>query len=60
MPTSHDFNKEMASADSLPLLIGFSGGQIQLIDPLRKDVYNCKLFNKEVSKLTNYFLRSVV
>ena len=29
-----------------PLLVGFSGGQIQLIDPVRKEL--SKLFNEEV------------
>ena len=31
----------------IPLLVGFSGGQIQLIDPVRKEL--SKLFNEEVS-----------
>lgn len=35
-PTCHDFNQETASAQSCALLIGFSAGQIQLIDPFRK------------------------
>ena len=29
----------------MPLLVGFSGGQIQLIDPLRKEL--SKLYNEE-------------
>jgi hypothetical protein len=46
-PTCHDFNSVPASDDRLMLLIGFSGGQIQLLDPIYKKVN--KLFNEEVS-----------
>lgn len=46
-PTCHDFNSVDASRDSLMLLIGFSGGQIQLVDPISKEVN--KLYNEEVS-----------
>jgi hypothetical protein len=46
-PTCHDFNPVGASQDSLLLLIGFSGGQIQLVDPISKEVN--KLYNEEVS-----------
>lgn len=45
-PTCHDFNTTTASADGVLLLIGFSAGQIQLIDPIKKE-FN-KLFNEEV------------
>lgn len=44
-PTCHDFNSFSASSDSLSLLIGFSTGQIQLIDPFKKEIN--KLFNEE-------------
>ncbi|CAG9762164.1 unnamed protein product [Ceutorhynchus assimilis] len=44
-PTCHDFNDVSASGDSVYLLIGFSTGQIQLIDPIKKEV--SKLFNEE-------------
>ncbi|XP_021946339.1 WD repeat-containing protein 20 [Folsomia candida] len=44
-PTCHDFNSVVASHDSLMLLIGFSGGQIQLVDPISKEVN--KLYNEE-------------
>uniref|UniRef100_A0A915IZR8 WD_REPEATS_REGION domain-containing protein n=1 Tax=Romanomermis culicivorax TaxID=13658 RepID=A0A915IZR8_ROMCU len=47
-PTCHDFNRFGASSDSCPLLIGFSAGQIQLIDPFKKDSQQMsKLFNEE-------------
>jgi WD repeat-containing protein 20 len=45
-PTCHDFNKEDTSPSCL-LLIGFSAGQIQLIDPQQKELPNSKLFNEE-------------
>lgn len=44
-PTCHDFNTASASADSVSLLIGFSTGQIQLIDLAKKELN--KLFNEE-------------
>nr|CAI5825483.1 unnamed protein product [Callosobruchus analis] len=44
-PTCHDFNVTSASAESVSLLIGFSTGQIQLIDPVKKEL--SKLFNEE-------------
>lgn len=46
-PTCHDFNSVATTEDSLPLIVGFSTGLIQLIDPIRKDV--SVLFNEEVS-----------
>lgn len=45
-PTCHDFNIYSVTADSVSLLIGFSTGQIQLIDPVKKEL--SKLFNEEV------------
>ncbi|KAJ8984303.1 hypothetical protein NQ317_012273 [Molorchus minor] len=44
-PTCHDFNTTSATADNVSLLIGFSTGQIQLIDPIKKEL--SKLFNEE-------------
>ncbi|EFA07158.1 WD repeat-containing protein 20-like Protein [Tribolium castaneum] len=44
-PTCHDFNIASASGESVSLLIGFSTGQIQLIDPIKKELN--KLFNEE-------------
>ncbi|CAH1164439.1 unnamed protein product [Phaedon cochleariae] len=44
-PTCHDFNSTSASAECVSLLIGFSTGQIQLIDPVKKEL--SKLFNEE-------------
>ena len=47
-PTCHDFNELTASSDSVMLLVGFSHGQIQLIDPIKKEL--SKLYNEgEVS-----------
>ncbi|CAG0914426.1 unnamed protein product [Notodromas monacha] len=44
-PTCHDFNLSTASSDGVALLVGFSEGQIQLIDPIKKEL--SKLFNEE-------------
>ncbi|CAG0884371.1 unnamed protein product [Darwinula stevensoni] len=46
-PTCHDFNSVTVTPDSVMLLVGFSGGQIQLIDPIKKDV--SKLYNEDRS-----------
>ena len=45
-PTCHDFSEASVTSDRVHLLIGFSAGQVQLIDPIKKE-YN-KLFNEEV------------
>lgn len=45
-PTCHDFNHLTATAESVALLVGFSAGQVQLIDPIKKET--SKLFNEEV------------
>lgn len=45
-PTCHDFNHLTATAESVSLLVGFSAGQVQLIDPIKKET--SKLFNEEV------------
>ncbi|XP_031565691.1 WD repeat-containing protein 20-like isoform X2 [Actinia tenebrosa] len=45
IPTCHDFNLLTRSSESLELLIGFSAGQVQLLDPIRHEVN--KLFNEE-------------
>uniref|UniRef100_A0A665WAR7 Uncharacterized protein n=1 Tax=Echeneis naucrates TaxID=173247 RepID=A0A665WAR7_ECHNA len=51
-PTCHDFNHLTATAESVSLLVGFSAGQVQLIDPIKKET--SKLFNEEVgSQRTN-------
>uniref|UniRef100_A0A3Q3JY14 WD repeat-containing protein 20 n=1 Tax=Monopterus albus TaxID=43700 RepID=A0A3Q3JY14_MONAL len=44
-PTCHDFNHLTATAESVSLLVGFSAGQVQLIDPIKKET--SKLFNEE-------------
>jgi len=48
-PTCHDFNSTAITEDSLPLIVGFSTGLVQLIDPVRKDV--SVLFNEEVNHI---------
>lgn len=48
-PTCHDFNTVTMTADTVALVIGFSTGQIQLIDPIKKEL--SKLYNEEVSLL---------
>lgn len=48
-PTCHNFNQTTATADSAPLLVGFSTGQIQLIDPIKKEL--SKLYNEDVGNL---------
>ncbi|XP_002737159.1 WD repeat-containing protein 20-like [Saccoglossus kowalevskii] len=45
IPTCHDFNQFTCCSQSVSLLVGFSAGQVQLIDPIKKD--NTKLFNEE-------------
>ena len=45
-PTCHDINKFTICSDSVLLLVGFTGGQIQLVDPIRKEIG--KLYNEEV------------
>ncbi|XP_067131350.1 WD repeat-containing protein 20 isoform X1 [Centruroides vittatus] len=44
-PTCHDFNQVTVSAECVSLLVGFSAGQIQLIDPIKKEL--SKLYNEE-------------
>ncbi|XP_024936925.1 uncharacterized protein LOC107274705 isoform X7 [Cephus cinctus] len=45
-PTCHNFNQTTATVESAPLLVGFSTGQIQLIDPIKKEL--SKLYNEEI------------
>ena len=45
-PTCHDFGPVSEESEIVPLVVGFSGGQIQLVDPIRKEM--SKLFNEEV------------
>lgn len=49
-PTCHDFNLPTRSVDFLELIIGFSAGQIQLIDPIGHELN--KLYNEEVSRFS--------
>jgi len=48
-PTCHDFGPpgclRNENSEVIPLLVGFSGGQIQLIDPARKEL--SRLYNEE-------------
>ena len=53
-PTCHDFNAETVTAESVALLVGFSEGQVQLIDPVKKEL--SKLYNEDVS-LSAFVLR---
>ncbi|GMS80474.1 hypothetical protein PENTCL1PPCAC_2649 [Pristionchus entomophagus] len=46
-PTCHDFNRETATMTSCSLLIGFSAGQVQLIDPFQKEYQMSRLYNEE-------------
>lgn len=52
-PTCHDFNTFTAREDSVMVLIGFTAGQIQLIDPIKKEI--SKLYNEEVTHLQFYY-----
>lgn len=45
-PTCHDFNTVTTTYNSVSLLIGFSTGQIQIFDPIKKEI--SKLYNEEV------------
>ncbi|XP_076312372.1 WD repeat-containing protein 20-like isoform X1 [Tachypleus tridentatus] len=44
-PTCHDFNLHTVTSENASLLVGFSAGQIQLIDPIKKEL--SKLYNEE-------------
>ncbi|PAV60539.1 hypothetical protein WR25_25544 [Diploscapter pachys] len=46
-PTCHDFNRERLSEKSCSLIIGFSAGQMQLLDPLAKEYQISRLYNEE-------------
>jgi len=50
LPTCHDFNITTASVDRVLLVVGFSAGQIQLIDPISKEL--SRLYNEEVDIVT--------
>jgi len=54
-PTCHDFNQFTAAADTIALLVGFSAGQVQYLDLVKKDTN--KLFNEEVSRRAGRDLR---
>ncbi|XP_056652280.1 dystrophia myotonica WD repeat-containing protein isoform X2 [Monodelphis domestica] len=44
-PTCHDFNQYTAATETISLLVGFSAGQVQYLDLIKKDT--SKLFNEE-------------
>lgn len=44
-PTCHDFHPSPTSDGGLLLLVGFSAGQVQLIDPIKKEL--SRLYNDE-------------
>lgn len=46
-PSCHDFNETVAVCDSAPLLVGFTTGQIQLVQPGKRETG--RLYNEEVS-----------
>ena len=46
-PSCHDVNMMTRTKDMLEILVGFTGGQIQLMDPLKHECLKC--FNEEVS-----------
>ena len=45
-PSCHDFNETVAVSDGAPLLVGFTTGQIQLVQPGKREPG--RLFNEEV------------
>ncbi|XP_007909002.1 WD repeat-containing protein 20 [Callorhinchus milii] len=44
-PTCHDFNQFTATPEAVSLVVGFSAGQVQYLDPIKKET--SKLFNEE-------------
>lgn len=55
-PTCHDFNTTNMTNESVSLLVGFSTGQVQLIDPIKKEL--SKLYNEEVILWLLFFFYS--
>lgn len=52
-PSCHDFNETVAVYDGAPLLVGFTTGQIQLVQPGKREPG--RLYNEEVSIMLNLF-----
>uniref|UniRef100_A0A3B5LK32 Uncharacterized protein n=1 Tax=Xiphophorus couchianus TaxID=32473 RepID=A0A3B5LK32_9TELE len=52
-PTCHDFNQYSATAESVALIVGFSAGQVQYLDPIKKET--SKLFNEELPTFHSLF-----
>lgn len=53
VPTCHDFNSATATVDRVSLLVGLLGGQVQLFDPINKEL-NKSYNSGEVSKLFSF------
>ncbi|XP_065061474.1 WD repeat-containing protein 20-like isoform X1 [Rhopilema esculentum] len=53
-PSCHDINLMTRRPDMLEILIGFTGGQIQLMDPMKHECIKC--FNEEIL----FCLKSIV
>lgn len=47
-PSCHDFNEAAALNDGAPLLVGFTTGQIQLVQPGKREPG--RLYNEDVSQ----------
>ena len=47
MPVTHDFNQMTACDDRLDLLVGFTNGAVQYLNPLKKE--ELAVFNDDVS-----------
>ena len=47
MPVTHDFNQMTASDSRLDLLVGFTNGAVQHLNPLKKEEQG--VFNDDVS-----------
>lgn len=50
-PTCHDFNQFTAATETISLLVGFSAGQVQYLDLIKKDT--SKLFNEEFGSFSS-------
>ncbi|KAI6181589.1 hypothetical protein M3Y98_00845200 [Aphelenchoides besseyi] len=46
-PTCHDFNQTASAERACSLLVGFSAGQIQLINPFKKEFQTSRLYNED-------------
>ena len=53
-----DHGKMSGGDDISPLLVGFTMGQVQLVDPVRKEL--SKLYNEEVCGLLSFKIEDIV